>query len=304
MPDPSTRALLHTVAKLHYEADLSQVEIAQRLGLSTATVSRLLRRARNEGIVRIEVRDFDPLENISTALADRLALKRAAVVETGGAAALAGPVGALLKEARLGPSAVVAIGWGRAVRAVVTAGLPRLPGVLTVPATGGMQQPGPHFQVGEFVRLAAEQMEGEPRFIHAPYLPSRDTREAIIRDPTTSENLALWGRVDAALVGVGVPHTVVDPGRLHVTPAEQNLAEATGDVIRHYFDEAGTIIDWDGADRLVAMSAVQLRRTPLVVGIAAGIHKAKAIRGAARAGLINSLVTDLVTARALADLPD
>ncbi|TIP99597.1 MAG: sugar-binding transcriptional regulator, partial [Mesorhizobium sp.] len=32
--------MLHTVAKLHYEADMSQVDIARRLGVSTATISR------------------------------------------------------------------------------------------------------------------------------------------------------------------------------------------------------------------------------------------------------------------------
>ncbi|TIU23952.1 MAG: MarR family transcriptional regulator, partial [Mesorhizobium sp.] len=50
--------MLHTVAKLHYEAEMSQVDIARRLGVSTATISRLLQRARAEGIVRIEVLDL------------------------------------------------------------------------------------------------------------------------------------------------------------------------------------------------------------------------------------------------------
>ena len=40
--------MLHTVAKLHYESDMSQVQIAKQLGLSTATISRLLQKARAE----------------------------------------------------------------------------------------------------------------------------------------------------------------------------------------------------------------------------------------------------------------
>ena len=70
--------MLHTVAKLHYEADLSQVEIARRLNISTATVSRLLRRARQDGIVRIEVRAFETPVDLDEKLRDRLALRRAA----------------------------------------------------------------------------------------------------------------------------------------------------------------------------------------------------------------------------------
>ena len=304
--DASQRALLHTVAKLHYVSDLSQVEIAQRLNLSTATVSRLLRRARVEGIVRIEVRDLETPADLTADLIARLGVRRAAVVDMGeasGMAALAGPVSTLLKEASLGAGSVLAIGWGRAVREVIAAGLPRIPGVLTVQATGGMQQPQPHFQIGEFVRLAAEQMGGTPHFIHAPYLPSREAREVLLNDVVTSENLALWDRIDAAVVGIGVPHSAEsDHGRLHITRDEKALVHAVGDVIRHYFDDDGTLIHWEGETRLIAVAPEQLRRIPLVIGVAASPYKARAIRGAVRAGMVNALVTDTATARAVLDL--
>jgi DNA-binding transcriptional regulator LsrR (DeoR family) len=67
--------MLHTVAKLHYESDMSQVQIAKQLGLSTATISRLLQRARAEGIVRIEVRDIFAPDALGAQLAARLGLR-------------------------------------------------------------------------------------------------------------------------------------------------------------------------------------------------------------------------------------
>ena len=96
--------MLHTVAKLHYQSDLSQVEIAKRLGLSAATISRLLQRARAEGIVRIEVRDLAAPDDLVRALCDRLGLKAAAVVESSGGSrldAISSPVGDLLRQAGL-----------------------------------------------------------------------------------------------------------------------------------------------------------------------------------------------------------
>ncbi|MBZ9795213.1 sugar-binding transcriptional regulator [Mesorhizobium sp. ES1-4] len=294
--------MLHTVAKLHYVEEMSQVDIARQLGVSTATISRLLQRARAEGIVRIEVIDLATPEDITRQLVDGLKLRDAAVVETpaaGALTALSAPLGALLRQAQLVAGSVVAIGWGRAVREVIRAGLPRMPGVLTVAATGGMQQHAAHFQVNEFVRLAAEEFGGAPRFIHAPYLPSSELREVFLRDTAIRDAVALWERTDVAIVGIGLPHAINAPEASAATPSEQALVHAAGDVLRHYFDAEGALIGWEGESRMIAMSPAQLRAVPLVIGVAASPEKATAIIGAARSGLINALVTDTKTAQAI-----
>ena len=256
--------MLHTVAKLHYEAEMSQIAIARQLGLSTATISRMLQRARAEGIVRIEVRDLSAPDTLG---------------------------------------AVLAIGWGRAVRAVLEVGLPPISGVLVVPATGGLQQQATHFQVNEFVRTAAASMDGVPHFIHAPYLPSSpETREAFLADSAIRSSVDLWDRIDAAIVGVGLPWAINPPEASVATLDEQRLLQAAGDVIRHYFDENGALVDWSGEQRMIAASCAQLRKAALCVGVAADPSKAKAIIGASRAKLINALVTDVRTAEAVLDL--
>ncbi|RWE52971.1 sugar-binding transcriptional regulator [Mesorhizobium sp.] len=294
--------MLHTVAKLHYEAEMSQVDIARRLGVSTATISRLLQRARAEGIVRIEVLDLATPDGITTQLIEGLGLRDAAVIETpaaGALTALAAPLGALIKQAGLTAGSVVAIGWGRAIREVIQAGLPRIPGVLTVAATGGMQQQAPHFQINEFVRLAAEEFGGTPHFIHAPYLPSSELREVFLGDATIRDSVALWDRTDVAIVGIGLPHAINPPEASAATLSEQALFHAAGDVIRHYFDAEGKLIPWEGESRMIAMSPAQLRAVPLVIGVAASPEKATAIIGAVRTRLINALVTDTKTAQAI-----
>lgn len=293
---------MHTVAKLHYEGDLSQVDIAKRLGLSTATISRLLQRARAEGIVRIEVRDLVSPDALGQSLVDKLGLKQAAVVEVPSgqsAGALAAPVGQMLMAQGLSGGSVVAIGWGRAIRAVMETGLPPISGALTVPATGGMQQHAPHFQINEFARLAAETLQGTPHFLHAPYLPSAATRDAFLADPTIAGSVSLWDRVSVAILGVGLPHSSNSPDETAATPGERALGDAVGDVLRHYVRRDGSVIDWEGEGRMIAMSADQLRRTPLVVGVALGEAKAAAILGAARSGLISALATDARTAEAV-----
>ncbi|MEG3133650.1 sugar-binding domain-containing protein [Rouxiella sp. T17] len=300
----ATRTLMHMVAKLHYESDMSQVEIARKLDVSTATISRLLNKARAAGIVRIEVINLASPETMTADLVQRLGLKHAYVVDAPAnnvLDALRTPLAALLSQAGLSAGSVLGIGWGRAVREVTLAGLPRLPGVLTVALNGGMQQAAPHFQITEFVRRAAEQMEGTPYFLHAPYISSPALRDAFLGDPSVQEIISLWDKLDVAIVGIGLTHEPKPSESSTATLSEQALSHATGDVLRHYITETGEILHWEGEERMIAASVEQLRRTPLTIGVAATPEKAAGIIGAVRSGMINSLVTDVNTAQAILD---
>ena len=62
-------SLLYAAARLYYEDDATQAEVAAQLGTSRATVSRLLAEAKRQGIVRIEV--VPPAEARPGDLADR-----------------------------------------------------------------------------------------------------------------------------------------------------------------------------------------------------------------------------------------
>jgi DNA-binding transcriptional regulator LsrR (DeoR family) len=295
---------MHMVAKLHYESDLPQVQIARQLGLSAATISRLLQRARAEGIVRIEVRDLVVPDALGAKLERALGLRRVAVAEAGSSVAslaLAAPLGTMLRTANMAPGSVLALGWGRTIHTILEAGLPSVPGVLVVPATGGMMQHQAHFQINEFARIAAQQMGGTANFVHAPVLPSAESRSSFLADPAIAQAVALWDRIDVAVVGVGLPHSQNAPDATFGTPDEQRIVGCAGDVVRHYIDRLGNLIDWDGAERLITVSPEQLRRARLCIGVAAGEAKAGAIVAATRAGLINALVTDVTTAQAVLD---
>lgn len=290
------------VAKLHYESDMSQIDIAKKLGVSTATVSRLLTRARALGIVRIEVMDLVVPDEIAQRLVEALGVKRAAVVDTpstGVLAALAPGLGNLLREAGLSKGAAIGIGWGRAVREVIQAGLPRLPEVEAIALTGGLQQSAPHFQINEFVRQAADQLGGTAHFLHAPYLCSAELRDVFLSDPVVQETTDLWNEMACTIVGVGLPHAINSPEASAATVMEQEISGAAGDVIRHYFDAAGNILSWDGEERMIAATVAQLRKVPLSIGVAAMAEKADSIIGAVRSGMINALVTDSSTALAI-----
>ena len=294
------RSLMHTAAKLHYIDRVSQVEVSRRMKVSTATVSRLLARARDEGIVRIHVADLDETDKIGDTLCDLLDLRAVRVMESGQIAALSSQVRALLTEAELPPGSVIAIGWGRTVQSVIDAGLPPAPGVIVVPTTGGMDQTASHFQSNEFVRAAAEQMRGEACFLHAPLQPSPELRAVLARDPGASRVLEYWSRVDAAIVGIGNFHPEDDPADSRF--GQDDVDRVAGDVARRYFDAMGHEVDWSGRADLMAIEPDQLRRIPLCIGVATGVDKCRAILGAARSRMINALVTETRVALRILEL--
>src|SRR3989442_538085 len=68
--------------ELYYRQGRSQKDIAAALGVSAATVSRLLQRAMDEGLGRVEL-DLPPAPELETALAERFGLRDAVVVGAG-----------------------------------------------------------------------------------------------------------------------------------------------------------------------------------------------------------------------------
>src|SRR2546430_12860103 len=69
--------------ELYYRQAKSQKDVAEALGVSPATVSRLLKRAVDEGLVRVEL-DLPRTQELETALVQRFGLREAVVVAAGG----------------------------------------------------------------------------------------------------------------------------------------------------------------------------------------------------------------------------
>jgi deoxyribonucleoside regulator len=79
--------------ELYYRQGRSQKDIATALGVSAATVSRLLKRAMDEGLVRVEL-DLPRTEDLETALVRTFGLREAVVVASGGRGDLRAELGA------------------------------------------------------------------------------------------------------------------------------------------------------------------------------------------------------------------
>ena len=306
-------ALLYAAARLYYEDEATQAEVAEQLGTSRATVSRLLAEAKRQGIVRIEV--VPPAEARPGDLGDRLTralglesvyLSAAlpapgpgrGIVDVMGRA-LAPAVGRALSEAGLLPGDVLLVSSGRTVYEVAQHDLTPLPGVVIAPTVGGNDQPEEWYQTNEITRLVANRVGGRANYLFAPALPGPELYQSLLNDPSIQRVLHQWPTARCVLMGVGAPPlTRADIPRF-VPTGSSSLRAAVGDVCSRFYDRAGDPVDFDGSERLIALELEALQHVPVTIAVAVGRDKIDSIAAGARGGYFKQLVTDPATAEAL-----
>ena len=300
----------YAAAHLYYEKGFNQEEVARRMEVSRPTVSKLLALASKEGVVHISVRRPGQRDvGLQTALADALGLRFTAVVPrtTGGARVreilLAQGTWELLRESlpTLSKVEYMGLGWGRAMLAFVEALEQRgdifLGGTAeVVPLIGGSGQSLEIFQINEIVRRAAIALGATARLLPAPALVKNERlRAALLTEASTRPVVEAWRKLDIAIVGIGRrldPSYLADYLQDEPLQHEPLLRWSVSDVCSHYFAADGTALGEEHDARLIAASRDEFERIPLTIGVAGGPEKVSGIVGAARARLINALVTD------------
>jgi DNA-binding transcriptional regulator LsrR (DeoR family) len=297
-------ALIVTAAHLYYVEERSQEEVAKQLGVSRSTVSRLLAEARRSGVVRIEVTAQPPVGGFENELAAQLELERVYVAQGAAkpddpGAVLASAVGQALLDSELRAGDALLVGWGRATWSISHADLPKIPGVVVVPALGGLNDEQPWVQTNEIARRIAARLEGSVLLLHAPAVPSAELRESLLTDESIRAALTRWDDAAAALVGIGAwaKAQPVPPSLLSMDA--KTLRATAGDVVGRLFDANGAPMPYSTEPRLLGISREQLARIRRRIGVAVGTQKVEAIVAAARSRLVNVLITDVITASAL-----
>jgi DNA-binding transcriptional regulator LsrR (DeoR family) len=310
--------LMAKIAMLYYERGLKQSQIAQQLQISQATISRLLKRAQEEQIVRISVRvPVGAFPELEDQIEKIYAIKEAVVVDCLsdddqilrdlGAAA------AFYLETTLKSGEVLGISsWSSTLLAMVDAmdPFPRHFKAQVIQILGGSGNPGSAHHAVQLVRRLANLVNGEGHFLPAPGVTgSPEAQRAFLEDAYVRDALKRFDEVTLALVGIGS----VDPSQLLAlsgnvfSPEELDQLRqqgAVGDVCLRFFDVNGNPIENVLDNRVIGMQLEQLRKVERSVGIAGGKRKFEAIRGALRGKLVNVLITDRRTAERLVENPN
>jgi DNA-binding transcriptional regulator LsrR (DeoR family) len=314
MPSPRDPALLAKAARLYFVDDRSQDDVAAILGTTRSNVSRMLKQARDLGIVQIRI--VDPAgrdQELELALADRFGLADARVLEAApGTDALSG-VGRLAArwlDETLRDGQVVALSWGQTLQAMVRAvnGLARRD-VEVVQLVGGLSALDSALTGQELVRELSERMGARHRYLHAPALfGSAEALTVMLHEQAIADALDAAKAADIAVVGIGTPglgssRALLDSlGLSRSQRAEFDAAGAVGDVCARFYDLAGQEVRSVVNQRVLAVTLDDLRAIPTVAGVAAGPEKALGILGALRGRIIDVLICDQAAARSVLTL--
>jgi DNA-binding transcriptional regulator LsrR (DeoR family) len=307
---PAALVLSASVARRYYLDGRSKVEIAEEFGLSRFKVARLIDVARASGLVRIEIGHKGLIDvDASARVQERFGLTHAVVVDIADdddepVRKHLGQVAAELLAEVLEPDDVLGVAWSRSVGAMARA-LPRLSTVPVVQLTGAVSRPDGDQSAIDVVRDVARAAGGPAYVFYAPFLlPDAATARALRQQREVALAFDQLPRVTKAVVGVGrwAPgqSTLYDAAREHDRKALRNLG-VCAEVSGVFLSADGRPVENPLTERLIGVSAEQMRAIPEVIVIAYGAAKVPAAQAVLRSGLVSGLVTHAPFAQALLD---
>lgn len=313
MNESETEELL-SVARQYYVQSETMESIANHMGVSRSTVSRLLKDARDRGLVRITIAEPDrPLSRVAKYFKNAFGVRTHLVQVRPGAS----EIHRLDHVARLAAGLItdavkdgdtIGIAWGTTVSAVASHLRPRdVSGITVCGLNGGAnsQTTGLPY-VGSIVRQFATAFQAQEQLMALPaFFDDPKTREAMWRERSTQHMLSVRAASTIALFGIGGLAAELQShvySSNYLSAADQRYLASqgvVGDVCTVMIREDGSYRDLEINKRATGMSPPELQRIPRRICVASGRAKTAPVLGALRAGVATDLVIDEETARAV-----
>ncbi len=299
------------IARLYHLEDVGQRQIAERLNVSTASVSRALARAKDLGIIHIII-DESPAAShaeLEIAMEQRFGLRECLLVDRSDTleqtyAALAGRVGTLLSRI-LKPGSTLGLSWGETLKAVGE-NLPPIPAARAdvVPIIGAMGRIETGVYPNSIARTFAEKLGGNAYLVNTPAVVDNPlTRSSIMADSNFEQVRRLWRRLTAVILGVSGLGADTSAYRCGIFNRSVLAAmRSRGGVCATNFiilDSEGQPVSTPFSERIVCLSVPDIKDIRNVVIVAAGDNKVEPLRAAIKSGIAHVIVTDVACAQAL-----
>lgn len=311
--------LIYKVCSLYYEDDMRQQEVSEYLGISRATVSRMLQKGKESGIVRVEV--INPVQfsynKLEKALERKYGLKEVIVVESSALDTKTESVSRMYERAALYLSQFfkdgdwIGVTMGHTLHNIVKTNraFEKDKKLMFVPIVGGIGQSTIGKVDVQSNRIAQEfsrKFGGTyTQFLSPAVFSDKKAMEYFLKEKSVSYIFDDFQKLDTLVMGIGIPQrvesTLVRAGYLTGEKLEEFANDGmAGDIALHFFDEDGNTEKFRAFnERVAGMPLEMMRKVRNRIGIAGGENRAEAIRGAIKGGFINMLITNIDAAEKL-----
>lgn len=305
----SSYAELYQVAHMYYDLGMLQPEIADKMFFSRSKVSRMLKRAREMGIVQITVKQFfDRVPAIEKAVCSKFGLEDAIIISSFGenntdSFDALSEIGGEYVSGLIHGNCSMGITRGTSVFRLIQHLHKKNECDLKVVQLMGSSTA--EFQSEETQNIMNDVINifgGNAYYLNTPlYIDDLYAKNILLQDGTVRAVFNAMENCDIMLSGIGMLDSVtISRPNWHSYMTTRHIEEmhakkAVGSMCGQYFDINGNIIPCEWNAKIMAASLDIFKEADTSIAIAAGPEKAMSMLGALRGGFMNVLMTDVVT---------
>ena len=306
---------MYRATTLYYIENETMDAIAKQLGTSRPTVSRLLKMARDSGLVRISISDhvYDGSKVVNY-IAEQFDVNvhlvpiRSALSGSARLTQVARRAASLIADTTQ-TDEYIGVAWGTTLSAVA-AELPKvpIPGSVVVQMNGSSNPESSGIPyTGSILQAFGKKFGSEVVFFPVPaFFDHVETKRMLWKERSVKRVLELREQLNVAIFGVGafngaIPSHVYSAG--YFTPHELAHLQGdgvVGDICTVLIREDGTWQDIEANQRATGLTPTEMQRIKHRICVVADPKRAQPVLGALRAGVVTDLVIDDVSAQALA----
>jgi len=312
MDDKIKNILKVRIAYMFYEKGLTKREISKRLHISRPTVLKLLKEAKDEGIVRIEIIDknknidFDLEEKVKDkyGLKDIKIIKNDLNLSNEKLKMKIGNEAAFYCERYIKSHNKIGISWGATLKYMINnLKENKSINIEVVSLLGGFNNMGEEVSATILCGKLLSRYKGKEYILFSPaILENNKYTELFLLNNEIKYVFEKMKYLDIALVGIGpynsksalIKNNIFSNKEIQ----ELNNRGAVGNICCHFYDKDGKETRLENR-KVVGINLEDLKKIKRVIGIAGGFEKIGAIKGALNGNLINELITDDITAKEL-----
>lgn len=294
------------IAKMYYEEDLTQNEIAKRIGVSRPLVSKMLSDAKEAGIVSISIKSpFATDEFLMEEIKKIYNIQGGMVIPHSDTDYLTDQV--ILNnvisyiDTNLKNYKKFGLGWGKTISDLVqkmdfSEKKMDLEGYIC-PLVGNISMPTKEFHSNELVMMFSQMTKLKPSYLFAPAFLSSEQEETLFINIENYKNIEkLWKKLDVVILGIGNHPSVPDLATASRFGDKLHKEKAIGNILSYYYDKNGRFISGDN-DFSIKISLKDLKKVKQVIGICSSKTNKEAVIGGLKTGLITHLIVDEALAK-------